>query len=177
MTSTPENITCLALDVDGVLTDGTLIFEPTTGKESKPFHVHDGLGISLWQKAGFHVIIISGRNAQCVSIRANELNINHLIQGSKDKVGDLQAVLLEIGATFEQTAFVGDDLGDIALMRRVGYAIAVQSAVEEVIDAAHWTTTKEGGRGAVREAIKHLMEHSGTWKTAVQSLQSEPAHQ
>ena len=84
--TTLKNISVLALDVDGVLTDGTIIFSQITGFENKQFHVHDGLGISLWLGAGNEVILISGRKADCVNTRAKELGINHVIQGSKDKI-------------------------------------------------------------------------------------------
>lgn len=177
MKSTPENITVLALDVDGVLTDGTIAFSQVLGHETKSFHVHDGQGISLWQKAGYHVILISGRNADCVKIRAKELHIPHVYQGSKNKIADLENALSKIGATYEQTCFVGDDLGDLAIMEHVGYSIAVGDAVKEVQNCADYTTVKLGGQGAVREAIEHLMHASGAWAPAVDSCKAEPSQQ
>tara|TARA_X000001036_G_scaffold87081_2_gene79169 strand:+ start:175 stop:711 length:537 start_codon:yes stop_codon:yes gene_type:complete len=177
MITSPENIIVLALDVDGVLTDGTITFwglPHVFQNESKTFHVHDGQGISLWQKAGFHVVLISGRNADCVSIRAKELNIPYVYQGSKDKIADLARALKKIGASPEQTCFVGDDLGDLAVMRHVGYSIAVGNAAMEVKEIANVTTAALGGHGAVREAIEHLMQASGTWANAVDSSKTEP---
>jgi 3-deoxy-D-manno-octulosonate 8-phosphate phosphatase (KDO 8-P phosphatase) len=165
--STPSNITVLALDVDGVLTDGTITFDPQTKIENKLFHVHDGMGISLWQKAGNHVILVSGRNAPCVTQRANELHIKHVHQGSKDKIADLCATLEAIGPTAEQTSFVGHNLRDLAALHFAGYSIAVNNAVQEVKNAADWITTNGGGHGAVREAIEHLMLASGTWAGAI----------
>ncbi len=176
-TAAPENITVLALDVDGVLTDGTICFSQVLHHESKTFHVHDGQGISLWQKAGNHVVLISGRNADCVTIRAKELHIPHVFQRSKDKIADLNKALEKIGASAEQTCFVGDDLGDLAIMEHVGFCIAVGNAANEVKEIADFTTTAIGGHGAVREAIEHLMHASGAWASAVDSCKAEPAQQ
>jgi len=175
--SAPSNIKVLVLDVDGVLTNGLIGFTGILDCETKFFHVHDGLGISLWQKAGFHTVLISGRNAQCVATRANELKITHIKQGSKDKVADLDAFLRKLGCTSSETCFVGDDLGDIPAMQHVGYTIAVQNAVQEVKELANWTTTKNGGDGAVREAIEHLMKANNTWEHYVSSLMTEHATQ
>ena len=172
----PTNITVLALDVDGVLTNG-LIAISNMGEPTKSFHAHDGLGISLWQKSGFIVVLISGRNEACVNTRAKELHISHVIQGSKDKVHDLTAVLETLGKSKEEVCFIGDDLGDIAVMRHSGYSIAVHNAAEEVKQTADWTTSKPGGEGAVREAIEYLMNANGTWENAVSSLLTEHANQ
>lgn len=168
-----QDIQVLALDVDGVLTDGTLTFDPTTNQELKSFHVHDGLGISMWKSVGNEVVIISGRSAEVVTRRANELGITHVYQGSNDKIADLQRALSEIGANPEQTAFVGDDLGDIPVMRHAGYSIAVADAAEEVKEVADWVSEQNGGQGAVRQAIEHLMKNAGTWETATSSCDAE----
>ena len=175
--SIPTNIRVLALDVDGVLTDGTLAFTGLLGTETKLFHVHDGLGISLWQNTGFHTILISGRTAMCVETRATELQIKYVKQGSKDKIADLDHFLMKIGCTPEETCFVGDDLGDIAVMQHVGCAIAVQNAVDEVKEIAHLTTMKCGGNGAVREVVELLMNANGTWKECVSSMMIDHANQ
>ena len=168
-----QNIQVLALDVDGVLTDGSLSFDPTTNQELKSFHVHDGLGLSMWKIAGNEVVIISGRNAEVVTRRANELGITHVYQGSTDKIADLEHALSKIGANPKQTSFVGDDLGDIPIMQHVGYSIAVADAVEEVREVADWVSSHNGGRGAVRDAIEHLMKNAGTWATATSSCNAE----
>ncbi len=175
--TTPTNIKVLALDVDGVLTDGTISFSTGTKKESKSFHVHDGMGITLWQKAGNHVILISGRNSDCVALRATELNIHHVYQDSKNKIADLEAALELIGATQAQTCFVGDDLGDLPIMQHVNYSIAVGNAVQEVKSEANYTTAALGGHGAVREAIEHLMKASGEWSAVVDSCNTETVQQ
>ena len=175
--SSLHNISVLALDVDGVLTDGTIIFAPPTGAENKHFHVHDGLGISIWINAGHEIILVSGRKAECVSLRAEELGIQYVLQDSKDKIEDLDKVLSKIGVTPEQTAFVGDDLGDIAVMQHVGYAIAVNNAAAEVKEVAHWVTPRDGGHGAVRDAIEHIMKESGNWQDAIALMNIANAQQ
>jgi 3-deoxy-D-manno-octulosonate 8-phosphate phosphatase (KDO 8-P phosphatase) len=172
-----QNITVLALDVDGVLTDGTITLSKNTGVENKSFHVHDGLGISLWLKAGNDVILISGRDAACVNFRANELGINHVIQGSKDKISDLDSTLKKLNATVDQTAFVGDDLGDIPVMQHVSYAIAVNNAADEVKLISNFVTPRAGGHGAVRDAIEHLMKEAGSWQDAIASMETSTAQQ
>jgi len=172
-----HNISVLALDVDGVLTDGTIMFTQDTSVENKHFHVHDGLGISLWINSGLELILISGRKAECVATRAKELGIKHVLQNSKDKIEDLDKVLSKIGVTPDQTAFVGDDLGDIAVMQHVGYAIAVNNAATEVKEVADWVTTRDGGHGAVRDAIEHIMKESGNWQDATASMNIANAQQ
>ena len=161
--SEPRDIQVIALDVDGVLTDGTITFDPSTNQELKSFHVHDGLGISMWKNAGNEVVIISGREAEVVTQRATELGITYVYQGSTDKIADLQCALTEIGVEPDQVAFVGDDLGDVSVMQHVGYSIAVFDAVEEVKEVADWISSRRGGHGAVRESIEHIMKHAGTW--------------
>ena len=176
--STPlQNIRVLALDVDGVLTDGSITHDPVTKKEIKTFHVHDGLGISLWQKLGLDIILLSGRNAECVTQRAEELGISHVLQGSKDKVSDIRSTLDTLGVSFHEVAYVGDDLIDIAIMVEAGYAIAVQNAAPEVKEVANWTTPRSGGNGAVRDAIEHILRATDKWEAAVESLGSGAAVQ
>lgn len=172
-----QNIKVLAIDVDGVLTDGTISFDPSTNQEIKSFHVHDGLGISLWKKAGNEVILISGRNSEAVSKRSDELGIQYVFQGSRDKIADLECALNKIGATPKQTAFIGDDLGDIPIMQHVGYAIAVNNAVDEIKNIANWVSTRIGGHGAVRDSIEHIMKNAGTWKFFSTTNHVESVHQ
>lgn len=172
----PQTITVLALDVDGVLTDGKLHIADN-GNVTKTFHAHDGLGISLWQKCGFHIVLISGRNENSVRVRANELGIEHVFQNSKDKIADLQSCIQAIGCTAKQVCFVGDDLGDLSIMNYVGYSIAVQNAVAEVKTTSDWVTSLPGGEGAVREAIEYLMKANGTWDSSVASMMQEHANQ
>jgi 3-deoxy-D-manno-octulosonate 8-phosphate phosphatase (KDO 8-P phosphatase) len=176
MTAIPH-IKVLVLDVDGVLTDGKIALTGHPHGETKYFHVHDGLGISLWQKAGFHTIIISGRNSQCVDQRADELQIQHVKQGSIDKVADINLFLQQLGYSPKDACFVGDDLGDIPVMQHVGYSIAVQDAAEEVKAIANWTTKRMGGCGAVRDAIEHLMKANKSWDKITSTIAMEHANQ
>ncbi len=175
MSALPQPIRVLALDVDGVLTDGTIRLDGDG--ESKQFHVQDGLGISLWQRAGGVTALISGRSLTVVERRAAELGIEHVTQGSKDKVSALSEILASLGATPEQTAFVGDDLVDLDAFRFAGYAIAVADAAPEVRSAADWTTPREGGHGAVRDAVEHLMKAMGTWEETIAAFDRETLNQ
>ena len=150
-----SKIKLLLMDCDGVLTDGRLYFGPT-GEELKVFHARDGQGIVDWHKAGFRSGIISGRNSPIVELRAKQLGIEFVKQGRKDKAAALAEIFAESGATADETAFVGDDTPDIQVFERVGFSAAVQDAHDSVKKAALYTTTIDGGRGAVREVIDLL---------------------
>jgi 3-deoxy-D-manno-octulosonate 8-phosphate phosphatase (KDO 8-P phosphatase) len=146
----------LLLDVDGVLTDGS-IFLDDLGHETKRFHVRDGLGIKLWQRLGFQVGLITGRSGQVVQHRMKELGITLAIQGSSDKAASLDQLLALTGHAPEQVAYLGDDWPDLPVLRRVGYPMAVADADTHVKAVAHYITKAPGGRGAVREVIEHLL--------------------
>ena len=148
------------MDCDGVLTDGRLYFS-ARGEELKVFDVRDGQGIVSWHKAGFKSGIISGRGAgEIIQRRAEELGIEFVRTGSKNKVQDLEDIVTSLGIGHENVAYVGDDIGDIELMKRVGFAVAVADAVEETKAVAAYITSARGGGGAVREVVdKLLAEH------------------
>ena len=146
----------LLLDVDGVLTDGRLYFGPG-GEVIKVFHVRDGYGLKLWHDAGFRSGIISGRNSDIVSIRASELGIHFVYQGNDDKLLALNEIAAEARVLLDEIAFMGDDLLDIPVLEKVGLAVAVADAPEEVKQASHYVTKIPGGRGAVREVIDMLL--------------------
>ena len=137
-------------DVDGVMTDGTL-FIGAQGEAFKAFNILDGHGVKMLQSAGVAAAIISGRSSEAVARRAAELGIEHVVQGSSDKVAAFEALIAMLDLAPEQCAFVGDDLPDLAVMRRCGFAVAVANAAEAVKSAAHYVTRASGGRGAVRE--------------------------
>jgi len=158
-TADPHGIDLLLLDCDGVLTDGRLYFS-ANGEELKVFDVHDGQGIVSWIRSGRQVGIISGRSSAIVARRAAELGIRFVRQGVKDKLETAREIWDESGMVPAGTAFVGDDLPDIEIMRECGLGIAVANAVDDVKRAAAYVTTKSGGRGAVREAIDMLMNRS-----------------
>jgi 3-deoxy-D-manno-octulosonate 8-phosphate phosphatase (KDO 8-P phosphatase) len=157
-----KHIRALILDVDGVLTDGS-IFLDDRGVETKRFNVRDGQGIATWIRLGFEVAIITKRASRgdndvgAVMHRARELGIRHVIQGARDKSAALDEVIRLTGIPPEHMAYMGDDWPDIAPMKRVALAITVPDAAAEVHAIAHWTTTRRGGDGAVREAIERLL--------------------
>ncbi len=151
-----RRIRLLALDVDGVLTDGRLYLSPT-GEELKVFHVRDGSGLVAVQRAGIAVAIISGRDSAAVSRRAAELGIRHVRQGVADKGAELDRLLAELAVEPVETACVGDDTPDLPMLRRAGLAVGVADAHPALLEAAHWITRAPGGRGAVREVCDLLL--------------------
>ncbi|MBK6961908.1 MAG: HAD-IIIA family hydrolase [Gammaproteobacteria bacterium] len=155
-----RRIRLAVFDVDGVLTDGKL-FYGADGGEYKAFHVRDGLGIKLLQRAGMQVAIITGRNSPSVTRRATELGINHLIQGREDKLEALRELLAthfpEWGEDLAGVAYMGDDLPDLAAICAVGLGMTVADACPAVLDKARWRTTRPGGAGAAREAAEFIL--------------------
>lgn len=155
-----ENIKLFILDVDGVLTDGTLWFS-ANGEELKRFHVHDGLGLQNLQRAGITVAIISGRVSLAVTRRMAELNITHVYQGCSEKEKAFNQLINKLGINPKETAYVGDDLPDITIMQKVGLGIAVANARPEVKAIAKWQSSLPGGMGAVREICDRLLSNMG----------------
>ncbi len=162
MTPRIGQIRLLLLDVDGVMTDGRIIFD-SNGVESKFFNVKDGHGIKMVQRAGIEVGIISGRKSQVVANRAAELGIDCVVQGAVNKLEPYLTILAEKGLADEQVAFVGDDVIDIPVLRRVGFAVAPADAVSDVLPFAHLVTKNRGGWGAVREVCDLLLRGQGKW--------------
>lgn len=152
----------LLLDVDGVLTDGSVVYADD-GTELKRFHVRDGSGLKLWRAAGKRAAIVSGRRSVAVERRAAELGIAPVLQGRDDKLAALAEVLSATGLRPEQVCAVGDDLPDLPVLRRCGLAVAVADACPEVRATAAHVTTTAGGRGAVREVIEWLLKSGGRW--------------
>ncbi len=147
-------------DVDGVLTDGTL-YIGAQGEVFKAFNILDGHGIKMLQAAGIATAIISGRSSEAVTRRAQELGIAHVAQGSPDKVADFERLAAQLVIAPEACAFVGDDIPDLAVMRRCGFAVAVANAAEPVKHAAHYVTAARGGHGAVREFCELVLRSQG----------------
>lgn len=156
-------IKLLLLDCDGVLTDGRITLLPN-GDEQKTFNVRDGHGLVLLHRAGLRSGIISGRSSSLVERRAKELGIEFVRQGTWNKLEDFEEVLTEAKVSLEQTAFVGDDVTDVPLMLRVGFAVAVADAVPETKHVAHFTTQSKGGAGAVREVTDLILQAQGKWE-------------
>lgn len=159
-----RNIKLLLLDVDGVMTDGRIIFD-SNRVESKFFNVKDGHGIKMVQRAGIEVGIISGRESLVVANRAQELGITCVYQKALDKLTPYRNILAETGLSDPQVAFMGDDIIDIPVMRRVGFAAAPADAMEYVLPHAHFVTRNRGGWGAVREVCDLLLKGQGAWES------------
>jgi 3-deoxy-D-manno-octulosonate 8-phosphate phosphatase (KDO 8-P phosphatase) len=147
-------------DVDGTLTDGRLWYGED-GRETKVFHVHDGLGLKRLQANGVQVAIITARISHPVALRAEELDIAHVYQGQGDKRACLLELLDALHLPPEQAAFVGDDLPDLPPMHIAGLAVAVANAHPWVVEAAHWQTARSGGMGAAREVCDLILQAQG----------------
>lgn len=157
-----RGIRLLILDVDGVLTDGSIVLD-NEGNELKRFHVRDGHGIKMLQRAGVEVAIITGRQSKVVELRAAELGIREVYQRCRDKAVAYAQILEKLGITDRETAYVGDDVVDIPLLMRAGLPVAVADAEEEARARAMMVTSKNGGRGAVREVTDFILKAKGLW--------------
>jgi 3-deoxy-D-manno-octulosonate 8-phosphate phosphatase (KDO 8-P phosphatase) len=165
-----KRIRVVGLDVDGVLTDGGIYIGLVahTPLEFKRFNVQDGLGIKLLRSAGLAVILVSARPSEASEVRAEELEVDALLQVPPDKKRPALAAELEKrGFSLDQCAFVGDDLADLPVLRSVPLPIAVANATEEVKQAARFVTAARGGWGAVREVAERLLKARGEWKGLV----------
>lgn len=153
-------------DVDGVLTDGRLIFD-NQGVEAKEFHIRDGQGTRLWQQSGGRFGIVTGRSSQIVKLRAAELGVELVRQGVEDKWFTVRSICSEIGLQPAEVCYVGDDLPDLAAVEQVGLGVAVADAAEEVRQAADYTTSVGGGRGALREIVELLLKNTNRWESVI----------
>ncbi|MBM9514443.1 HAD family hydrolase [Desulfogranum marinum] len=158
-----QKVKLLLLDVDGVLTNGSLVYTGS-GEEAKCFHTQDGLGIKLLQESGIEVGIITARNSSIVARRAEELKITHVYQGKFDKLSVYEEVLKKTGLRPMHTAYMGDDWVDLPLLNRVGFAAAPANARVEIQQRVHYLTKRNGGQGAVREVCDLIMESQGTYQ-------------
>lgn len=156
-----QAIRLIAFDVDGILTDGGL-YLADSGEEFKRFNSLDGHGMKMLRASGVELAIITGRTSRCVELRAKNLGIARLYQGVEDKWGAMQALLAELNLTADAAAYMGDDVVDLPVMRRVGLCISVPNAPQVVRDHAHYLTQREAGYGAVRETCELIMSAQGT---------------
>jgi 3-deoxy-D-manno-octulosonate 8-phosphate phosphatase (KDO 8-P phosphatase) len=198
-----SKIKILLLDVDGVMTDGTIflfpapagaqstVAEATRGKaddggfgiasegylEAKGFNAHDGTGFSLAKLGGLKTGIVTKRISETVRLRARDLKVDHVYQGQHDKLTAFNEILKKEGLTADQAAFVGDDIIDLPPMRAAGLAIAVANAREEVKDEAHVVTDRMGGHGAVRDAVEYILKAQGSFDRVLEAYigQRSPA--
>jgi 3-deoxy-D-manno-octulosonate 8-phosphate phosphatase (KDO 8-P phosphatase) len=158
-----KKVKLLLLDVDGVLTDGRIIYD-STGRDAKFFNVHDGLGVYLLKRAGIPTILITAKASRAIKPRARDMQVAAVFEAISPKNAVLDKILKKFKLTVEEVCFVGDDLVDICLMKRVGFAIAVFNACAEVKNLAHYITQKEGGRGAVREVAELILKSQDKWQ-------------
>ncbi len=156
-------IRLLLLDVDGVLTDGTIIYDQE-GQELKKFNIKDGHGIKLLQRSGVMVGILSGRKSSAVTFRAKELGIDLLFQEVLDKSKALEEILQKKKFKLEQICYMGDDLVDLPIFSRVGLAVAVMDSADDLKANAHYITLHPGGHGAVREVCDLILKVQGKWE-------------
>ena len=155
-----KQIRCLICDVDGVLTDGSVILDNQSG-EQKAFNIKDGLGIKLMQNNGIVVAIITGRNSPVVSRRMAELGVEHTYQGQSNKIAAFDELIIKLGITADQVAYVGDDLPDLPLMKRCGIGFAPSDAASFVQQKSDYLLETKGGRGVVREIAELLLATQG----------------
>jgi len=174
-TAAAENlqaVKAVILDVDGVLTDGGIYYDPT-GREIKRFHVADGLGIELLRQAGIRVVIMSGRVSEALTRRAAELRVTDCYQGVRDKKAQIEKLRQQWQLKAEELLYVGDDLNDLPAFEAVGVRVAVANADDMLRSQAHYVTKATGGNGAVREVCEWLLKARGEWENTLEAyLQS-----
>jgi len=163
----------LALDVDGVLTDGRLVYLPDGSLHPSGFHVHDGMAVRVALESGLKVIFVSGNWTDAVRTRAEHLRVTAHYLGVGNKVEAMNQASEEHGVPLEQFAYVGDDLNDLAPMRMAGVAVAVADAVDEVKQAADYVCGRAGGSGAVREVVELIVKAQGLWEEATARFMAE----
>jgi len=162
-----KRIKLVVLDIDGVLTDGRIVYGDY-GDELKCFDTADGMGIELLRQGGIPVVLISGRSSKINDRRAKELRVAKVFQRVSDKRKVFEKTLRRFRVSPEEVCTIGDDLNDIPMLSRSGFAVAVQNAAAEVKSASHYVTTRVGGRGAVREVIDRILKTQGKWDAIVE---------
>lgn len=168
LTTRAQRIKVVGFDVDGVCTDGRIFYGPA-GEAMHAFCARDGLGIVLARKAGLVLVAVSGRDSKAVAARLGELKVPHVLQGVRDKADALGRVLTEVGARWDEAAFIGDDVNDVPCLKRAGLAACVPDAADGVADFAHVVVRRRGGEGALRELIEIVLRSQGRW-----SVDGEP---
>ncbi len=163
-----QAIELILTDVDGVLTDGRIVLD-NQGIEAKVFFIRDGLGIRLWQRAGYRFGLISQRSSHSVKMRAADLGIELIRQGIPEKLAAVKQILAELGLKWRQVCYLGDDLPDLPVVRAAGLGVAVDDACVELRQAAHYVTTAPGGGGAVREVVELILRSQHRWEDVIQT--------
>jgi YrbI family 3-deoxy-D-manno-octulosonate 8-phosphate phosphatase len=163
-----QSIRLILSDVDGVMTDGHLVLD-NQGIETKLFHIRDGMGIRLWRKAGYPFGLITLRSSHAVKMRASELGIEIIRQGTEDKLAAVREILGELNLDASEVCFLGDDLPDLPAVRTVGLGVAVADACGELREAAAYVTAAKGGYGAVRETVELILKAQRRWDDVIQA--------
>jgi len=163
----PLDLRLLALDVDGVLTDGGIIIHDD-GAESKQFHVHDGAWLRIWRRQGLQTALITGRRCPAARHRAADLEIDFFYDHAPEKLPAFEKLLADSNLTARQIAYVGDDVFDLPILRRAGFSAAPADAAPEIKQIVDFVTTRPGGRGAVAELIRHLLRQLNLYDQALQ---------
>ena len=161
-----SRIRLLLMDCDGVLTDGTVYFLPGPDggvAETKGFDCHDGIALAWVRRAGLDTGIITGRGGLAVRERARSSGMRYLVEGRTDKIASFNEILEDAGLDASQVAYVGDDITDLPLLRRVGLAVAPPNARAEVLESVHLVTESAGGHGAIRDVVEILLKAQGRW--------------
>ncbi|RJP29710.1 MAG: HAD-IIIA family hydrolase [Candidatus Omnitrophota bacterium] len=164
-------IKVLLLDVDGVLTDGRIIYD-SAGRDMKLFDVHDGLGVALLHKSGIPTVLITAKGSRAIKPRAKDMKVARIYENISPKTAVLDKIIKKYKIKPEELCFIGDDLVDLCLLKRVGLAVSVANACAEVKKISHYTTAKEGGRGAVREVAEMILKSQGKWQEAIRKYEA-----
>jgi 3-deoxy-D-manno-octulosonate 8-phosphate phosphatase (KDO 8-P phosphatase) len=161
-----KKVKLLLLDVDGVLTDGRIIYD-SRGHDMKFFDVHDGLGVYLLKKAGIPTILITAKGSRAIRPRARDMRVEEVFENISPKTQVLEKILKKYKVKVSEVCFVGDDLVDLCLMKKVGFPVAVFNAAPEIKQVASYITLREGGRGAVREVTELILKAQDKWQEAI----------
>ena len=161
-----KKVKLLLLDVDGVLTDGRIIYD-SRGHDMKFFDVHDGLVVSLLKKAGISTILITAKGSRAIRPRARDMRVEEVFENISPKTQVLEKILKKYKVEASEICFVGDDLVDLCLMKKVGFPVAVSNAAPEIKQVASYITLREGGRGAVREVTELILKSQDKWQEAI----------
>jgi 3-deoxy-D-manno-octulosonate 8-phosphate phosphatase (KDO 8-P phosphatase) len=158
-----KKVKLLLLDVDGVLTDGRIVYD-SSGRDMKFFDVHDGMGVYVLHKCGIKTVIITAKGSRAIRPRARDMRVEEVIENISPKSAVLDKILKKYKVDISEVCFAGDDLVDLCLMKKVGFPIAVFNAAPEIKQAASYITLREGGRGAVREIAELILKSQGKWQ-------------
>ncbi|MEW6100940.1 MAG: HAD-IIIA family hydrolase [Candidatus Omnitrophota bacterium] len=166
-----REVKLLLLDVDGVLTDGRIIYD-SRGRDMKFFDVHDGLGVYILKKSGIPTILITAKGSRAIKPRARDMQVDAVYENISPKTAVLEKILKKYNVQLSEICFVGDDLVDLCIMKRIGFPVAVFNACPEIKQIASYICIKEGGRGAVREVAELILKSKGMWSKAIESYEN-----